>query len=82
MEYVGDNKLIIYDTTLYTFGDRYLTAKHDARHFEINFRHKDGMLRFCTNHLHQNAIADTVLDARTLKHLFDESFRAMKRHSM
>lgn len=51
MEYVGDNKLIIYDTTLYTFGDRYLTAKHDARHFEINFRHKDGMLRFGSNTL-------------------------------
>ncbi|OAA77980.1 Peptidase C48, SUMO/Sentrin/Ubl1 [Akanthomyces lecanii RCEF 1005] len=40
MECLGDYKLIIYDTSLYTFGDRYLTSKHNPRCFEITFRHR------------------------------------------
>lgn len=42
MECVGDYRLVIYKASLHTFGDRYLTAKHDPRHFEIQFRHKHG----------------------------------------
>ncbi|PMB69828.1 hypothetical protein BM221_004475 [Beauveria bassiana] len=39
LECIGDFKLIIYNAVLYTFGDRYLTARHDARRFEINFKY-------------------------------------------
>ncbi|KAJ6780570.1 hypothetical protein PWT90_04053 [Aphanocladium album] len=39
MECLGDHRLVVYNAALYTFGDRYLTAKHDPRHFEITFRH-------------------------------------------
>ncbi|OAQ98053.1 hypothetical protein LLEC1_03014 [Akanthomyces lecanii] len=42
MECLGDYKLIIYETSLYTFGDRYLTSKHNPRCFEITFRHRQG----------------------------------------
>ncbi len=45
MECLGDYKLIIYDTSLYTFGDRYLTSKHNPRCFEITFRHRQGKMR-------------------------------------
>lgn len=44
MECEGDYKLIIYDTSLYTFGDRYLSSKHNPRCFEITFRHRQGKI--------------------------------------